>query len=125
MFEPAAELSPPAPVERVGHHLEDDDRVAVDTPFLALPQPFGGSARVSGQAAETFDQLCPHLSEELGRLRRAIVAPQRQKDLDHMHRQPNARTGARLRTSLCLRVSLGSRASSWLRSAKRAETHRT
>src|SRR3954451_16322014 len=77
-------LPPPSCVDVLGHHLEDDDLVAVGASFVR-PKSLCRGTGEGGQSAEPFRQFASDIGIKLLAERLARVVVQRKKNLNELH----------------------------------------
>src|SRR5690348_12014979 len=91
-LEGASIIPPPPAVERLGHHLVDDDIVPLRRAFRFLPEPLRRRARVRREPAEVLRQLAADSGIVRGRKGAAGSVVERQEQLDEMNGASTSRS---------------------------------
>lgn len=84
LFELAAIVPPPSPIQFLRHHLENDNLVFLDFP-VSTRGSLGGSAGKGCRSAKSFGQVLLNGTEEAARKRRPVIVLKRQKQFDKVH----------------------------------------
>ena len=85
LLEGASIVTPPQPVERIGHHLVDDDVVPLSQTVRLLPESLRRCSTVRRESAEALRELVADGLVVLGRKGAASIVVEGQEQLDEMN----------------------------------------
>jgi hypothetical protein len=84
LFEPGAEVLPPAGFQHLGHDFHDDD-IIEGACLRETPGALGRRARIGGEAAELLHQVAMDGGQHRLAERLAVIVVGGEEDLDEVH----------------------------------------